>query len=188
MAMIAVFLAEGFEEVEALSVIDVCKRAGLHVMTVSITKDKVVTGSHKIPVMADMVISELDFDLVDMIFLPGGMPGTVNLENCSYLMQKVKQFDAERKFLCAICAAPTIFGHMGLLKGRNACCYPGMEDQLIQAQVSMNPVEVSDHITTSRGMGTAIELGLSIVEQFQGRLKSDKLAEAIVYQKIRKEE
>lgn len=187
MNTVAVFLASGFEEVEALTIVDLCRRAGLHTPTVSTSAQRVVTGAHKIPVTADMLISELDFDLVDMIFLPGGMPGTLNLEQCPLLMQKVKEFDAEGKLLGAICAAPTVFARLGILKGRKACCYPGMEDQLTGAQFSLKPVEVSDHITTGRGVGTAAELALSIVERFQGRAVADKLAEAIVYQRIGKE-
>lgn len=184
MSTVAVFLAEGFEEVEALTVADLCRRAGLHAPTVSVTKTKEVTGSHKIQVTADMVISELDFETTDMLFLPGGMPGTLNLEACPLLMQKVKEFDAKGKPVSAICAAPTVLAHLGILKDRRACCYPGMEDQLTGAQFSLKPVEISDHITTSRGVGTAIELALSIVERFEGRGKADRLAEAIVYQRI----
>lgn len=181
MSTIAVFFADGFEEIEALTVVDLCRRAGLDTVMVSIMEELTVTGSHKIPVVADKLLRDVEFEAVDMIVLPGGMPGTKNLEKCGPLMKQVKEFYAAGKYISAICAAPTIFAHLGLLKGRNACCYPSMEEQLTDALVSQNPVELSDHVTTSRGMGTAIDLGLAIVERFQGKAAADKLAETVVY-------
>lgn len=186
MSTVAVFLADGFEEVEALAVVDLCRRAGLDTPMVSVMGGKEVTGSHGIQVLADMLIGELDFDSIDMIMLPGGLKGTEGLENCSLLTDKIKEFDANGKLLSAICAAPTILAHKGLLKGRNACCYPSMEEHLVKAEavVRQEPVEVSGHITTSRGMGTAMELGLAIVERFQGREAADELARTVVYKRI----
>lgn len=181
MSRIAVFLADGFEETEALAVVDLCRRAGLDTPMVSVMEDKTVTGSHGIRVIADMMFTEIDFDSVDMIFLPGGLKGTMTLEKCKPLMEKVKDFYDKGKYISAICAAPTIFGRLGLLKNRTACCYPSMETELICANVGKNPVEISDHVTTSRGMGTAMDLGLAIVERFMGREVADKLAETVVY-------
>lgn len=181
MNTVATFLADGFEEVEALAVVDLCRRAGINTILVSVTEREVVVGSHEIAVTTDKLLKDLDFDAVDMIFLPGGMPGTVNLENCKPLMEQIKSFDEQGKCISAICAAPRIFGRMGLLQGRNACSYPAMEEDLTGAEVSRKPVEVSEHITTSRGMGTAIDLGLAIVERFCGKEKADNLAEAIIY-------
>ena len=185
MAKIGVFFGEGYEEVEALAVVDVLRRGGEEVCLISVTGQKQVTGSHRVTVQMDALLEEVDFESMDMIMLPGGMPGTKNLEACEALMMQVDRFYEQGKWIAAICAAPSIFGHRGILKGRNACCYPGMESNLAGAQVSENPVEVSDHVITSRGMGTAIELGLTILEQLEGKEKADALADAIVYRRLR---
>lgn len=181
MNKVCVFLADGMEEIEALTVVDICRRAEIDLTTVSVTKDKKVTGSHKIAVEADAILSEIDFDKVDMIVLPGGMPGTLNLEACEPLMAQVDAFDRQGKYLSAICAAPSIFGHRGMLAGRKACSYPGFESQLEGATVTENPVEVADHFITSRGMGTAIDFSLAIVARMKGQERADALAKAIVY-------
>lgn len=183
MSTVAVFLADGFEEIEALAVVDLCRRAGLDTPMVSIMPDNVVEGSHGIRVTADKMLADIDFGSVDMIVLPGGLQGTLTLEKCEILMEQVKAFYNNGKYISAICAAPTVFGRLGLLKDRVACCYPSMEDELICAEVGKNPVEVSDHVTTSRGMGTAMDLGLAIVERFKGREAADKLAETVVYKR-----
>jgi len=181
MSKICVFLAEGMEEIEALTVVDICRRAQIDTKTVSITGDLMVISSHGIAVKADMMLSEVAFDEVDMIVLPGGMPGTLNLEACEPLMKKVEEFDAKGKYIAAICAAPSIFGHKGILETRNACCYPSFEDHLTGATVSKKPVEVSDHIITSRGMGTAIDFALQIVACVKGQQCADSIKEAIIY-------
>lgn len=178
---IAIFLANGFEEIEALTVADLTRRAGLETWLVSVTESMSVTGSHEITVNADKTLAQTDFDQIDMIVLPGGMPGTLNLEACEALMEKVREFEKEKKYLAAICAAPTIFGHLGLLKGREACCYPDMEDGLVGAKVMYDKVIVSEHIITSRGMGTAIDFGLQIIETFLGSGAARSMAEKIVY-------
>lgn len=181
MAKIDVFLATGFEECEALITVDICRRAGLDVKTVSVTGEKEVVSSHQVTVTADLLLEEVDFDELDMIVLPGGMPGTKNLEACEPLMEQVDAFYEAGKCISAICAAPSILGHKGYLKGRNATSYPSFEGHLDGALVFHNSVEVSEHITTSRGLGTAIDFGLAIVARFQGREEADKIAEAIVY-------
>lgn len=178
---ICVFFGTGYEEIEALTVVDILRRGGLPVKMVSITEDTFVTGSHNITVKMDAVIGELDFEQVEMIVLPGGMPGTKNLEACELLMQQVDAFDKEGKPISAICAAPSILGHRGVLNGRNACSYPGFEAQLQGAKVSMNKVEVSEHVTTSRGMGTAIPFALELLARFKGKEAADKMAEGIIY-------
>lgn len=182
MEKICVFLAEGMEEIEALTVVDICRRAQIDIKTVSITDDLMVTSSHAVTVKADMLLSEVDFDEIDMIVLPGGMPGTLNLEACEPLMKKVEEFDEMGKYIAAICAAPSILGHKGMLDRRNACCYPGFEDQLTGALISKNPVEASAHIITSRGMGTAIDFALRIVTAMKGQPCADSIKEAIIYQ------
>lgn len=181
MAKICVFLATGFEECEALLVVDICRRAGLDLKTVSVTGQKEVTSSHQVTVTADLLLEEVDFEDLDMIVLPGGMPGTKNLEACEPLVKQVDAFYEAGKCISAICAAPSIFGHKGFLKGRNATSYPSFEGHLDGALVFHNSVEVSEHVTTSRGLGTAIDFGLAIVERYQGKDEADKIAEAIVY-------
>ena len=138
-------------------------------------------SAHGISVIADMLLEEVNFDSLDMMILPGGMPGTTNLENNTLLMQKLDAFYEAEKYISAICAAPSILGHRGYLKGRNACAFPGFEEDLIGANVSMNQVEVSGPIITSRGMGTAIPFGLAILERLCGSKTAKEMAEAILY-------
>lgn len=181
MAKIGVFFATGYEECEALLVVDVCRRANIEVQMVSVTEDKNVTSSHGVTVVMDKLLADVNFDELDMIVLPGGMPGTTNLEACEPLMKQVDAFDKEGKCVSAICAAPSILGHRGILKGRDAVCYPGFESHLEGASVSEKSVAVSDHVTTSRGLGTAIDFGLAIIERFEGKEKADQIAKAIIY-------
>lgn len=185
MNRIAIFFAKGFEEIEALTVVDICRRAGLTVTMVSVEAEKRVEGAHGIRVNTDMLFEEADFDRLDMLVLPGGMPGTRNLEAHRGLMEKLDAFYTEGKYVAAICAAPTILGHRGMLKGRKACCYPGMEAELTEALVVYDPVAVSEHVITSRGMGCAIPFGLAITSVFCGRDKAEELAKGIVYSGIR---
>ena len=181
MKKVAVFLAEGFEEIEALTPVDLCRRADIDTIMVSVTENKKVTGTHGISIMADMLLVEVDFDSLDMLILPGGMPGTTNLENSTLLMQKLDAFYEAEKYISAICAAPSILGHRGYLKNRNACAFPGFEEDLVGANVSMNQVEVSGPIITSRGMGAAIDFGLAILEKLCGSEKAEEMAKAILY-------
>ncbi len=181
--MTAVFLAEGFEEIEALTVVDLLRRARIGCGTVSITEERQVTGSHRIPVLADQFFSEVDFTKLDMIILPGGMPGTNHLKSCEPLKEQIRAFDEAGRHLAAICAAPTVFGEMGLLKGRKACCFPGMEEGLIGAETTTDEVTVDGHFITSRGMGTAIPFGLEIIRCFQGRDAAADMAERIVFRR-----
>ncbi len=181
MSKVLVFLAEGFEEIEALTVVDLCRRAGIETDTVAVSGERVVTGSHRVPVQADVLLAEADFEGADMLVLPGGMPGTRNLEACGPLMERLDAFYREGRCVSAICAAPSIFGHRGYLRGRNACSYPEFEKELEGAKVSRGAVEVSDHVTTSRGMGTALDFGLAIVERFCGKEKAEELAKKVVY-------
>lgn len=178
---VGVFFAEGYEEIEALTVVDLLRRAGIETKMISITEKKQVAGSHRISVNMDITLEDVDFEQIEMIVLPGGMPGTGNLEACEPLMEQIKAFHAKGKPIAAICAAPAVFGRLGLLKGQPACCYPGMEDELTGAQVTTQPVAKGERIITSRGMGTAIEFGLAIIEYFQGGQAAEEMAKAIVY-------
>lgn len=177
----AIFLADGFEEIEALTVVDLLRRANIEISTVSIMGRKNVTGSHNITVEADSLLEETDFDSLDMLILPGGMPGTTNLADCKALTDKIKEFDEKDKMLCAICAAPTVFGKLGILKGKKACCFPGREDDLLGADVQTSSVTKDGHFITSRGMGTAIDFGLAIIEHYQGSDAATSMASKIVY-------
>ena len=181
MNKIAVFFADGFEEIEALTVVDICRRAGISVEMVSVKEGKEVTGSHGICVNTDLLFEEVDFESLDMLVLPGGMPGTRNLEGHQGLMTQLDDFYASGKYVVAICAAPTVMGHRGMLKGRKACCYPGMEEELTGAEVVLDPVVISDHVITSRGMGCAIAFGLAITSVLCGEGKAEELANGIVY-------
>lgn len=183
MNRIAIFFATGYEEIEALTVVDICRRLGLTIDMVSVTEEHSVTGSHGITVQMDQIISQIDFAGYDMIVLPGGMPGTKNLEACEPLMAQLDAFYKAGKYIGAICAAPSIFGHRGFLKGRKACSYPTAESQLEGAQVTEGPVEVDGNVVTSRGMGTAIDFGLVVAELFVGKEKAAELAKGIIYNK-----
>lgn len=181
MSKIGVFFAEGYEEIEALTVVDICRRCGIEVDTVSITGDRRVLGSHKIPVEMDKTFGEADFDGYDMLVLPGGAKGVENLEACEPLMKKVDEFYAGGKYIAAICAAPSILGHKGILKGKRACSYPTFESHLEGAEVTKGPVEIAGKVLTSRGMGTSIDFALAIAAVFCGQKAADEMAEKIVY-------
>lgn len=183
MSEVCMFFGTGYEEVEALAAVDVMRRAGISVDMVSITGEKRVTGSHKVTIEMDALLSEVDFEQVKMLVLPGGMPGTVNLENCAPLMEQLDKFYEQKKGIAAICAAPSILGHRGMLKGRKACCYPSFESHLEGAQVTQNPCEVSEHIITARGMGAAVDFGLAITAYLRDEKTAEKIAEGIIYKK-----
>ena len=178
--MIYVFLANGFEEVEAICPVDIIRRAGLSVTTVGIGGTQ-ITGSHGITVSAD--ISENDIDLADteMIFLPGGMPGTLNLAASATVKNAIKYATENNKYISAICAAPSILGEMGLLKGKEAICYPGFEDKLIGARISEKKVVKDGKIITAAGMGVATDMGLCIVETLVDKEKAENLRTAVIY-------
>lgn len=181
MSKVCVFFGTGFEEIEALTVVDILRRQKVDTRMVSVTGEKTVTGSHKISVQTDCLIEEVDFSAVDVLVLPGGMPGTKNLEACETLMEQVDAFAASGKTVCAICAAPSILGHRGLLKGKKAISYPGFEEELTGAIVTCEPAVRDGNIITGRGMGCAIDFALLILEYLEDKKASDAMAENIVY-------
>lgn len=181
MKRVSVLLADGFEEVEALTVVDLLRRAKIYVDTVSITEEYIVHGAHGINVQTEDLFEEVNFVEFDMIVLPGGMPGTTSLNDHSGVRRVVKDFCENGKQVAAICAAPTILGGMGLLKGKKATCYPTMEAQLQGAVITRAPVTVDGNIITSRGMGTAIDFALKLIELLSSKEKSQEIADAIVY-------
>ncbi|WP_372775366.1 DJ-1 family glyoxalase III [Mangrovibacterium sp.] len=180
MKKIAVHLAEGFEEIEAITIIDVLRRAGLDVETVSVTGKKLVTGSHHISIQADVLFEETDYNTIDMIVLPGGMPGARNLDEHSGLKEQILNFHAQKKPLGAICAAPIVFGHLNILNNRMAVCYPGFETELMGAKVQQSLLAVDEHILTGQGVGAALAFALKITEILVGKNKADQLAKAML--------
>lgn len=180
MTSIAVHLAEGFEEIEAISIIDVLRRARLDVTTVSVTGKKEVKGSHNIPVVADKLFEEVNYDDIEMIVLPGGMPGARHLNEHEGLKKQIKVFAAGDKPLGAICAAPMVLGELGLLEGKKAVCYPGFEKHLKGATVLMEPTLQCENIVMGRGAGVAIKFALKIVEFLEDKKVAEKLAESML--------
>lgn len=181
MKKIAIFFGTGYEEIEALTVVDLCRRAGIDISMVSIGEEKKATGSHNITVEMDQLFEEVDFDSLDMIVLPGGMPGTKNLEAHQGLMEQVDTFYNAGKYVAAICAAPSIFGHRGIVKGKKVCCYPGFEEDMAGAQISFENVCISDNVITSRGMGCAIDFALAIITVLCGNEVAEEKAKSIIY-------
>lgn len=176
-----VFLADGFEEIEGLTVVDLLRRVHAEVLTVSIMKEKLIHGAHGIDVLADDLFENLNFEDGDMIVLPGGLPGTTYLGEHEGLVELIKKYDQEEKYIAAICAAPRIFGRLGLLDGRKAISYPAMEEELKGAEIVREPVVVDGHVITSRGMGTAIDFALKMIVLLFGEEEAEKQAVSIVY-------
>lgn len=178
--MVYVFLAEGFEEIEALCPIDLMRRAGIEVTTVSVSGDKQVLGSHNISVEADILMDQLRIDeLPELIMLPGGMPGAVNLSEDRRLCELLRSSAASGGRIAAICAAPFILGQLGLLKDREATCYPGYEESLTGARISEKGVVRDGNIITATGMGVAFEFGLELVRALREFEAAEKIADSI---------
>lgn len=182
MKKVSVILADGFEEIEALTVVDLLRRAQIYVGTVSITDDYTVHGAHGINVQAEDLFEEVAFVESDMIVLPGGMPGTSNLNAHEGVRRVVKEFNRDGKYIGAICAAPTILGNLGLLKGKRVSCYPSEEQEIQGAVMTRTDVTVDGNLITSRGAGTAIAFALKLIEMLSGAEKAAEIAEAILYE------
>jgi 4-methyl-5(b-hydroxyethyl)-thiazole monophosphate biosynthesis len=168
MKTIFVFLADGFEEIEALTPVDVLRRAGLSVQTVSVMDEQVVKGAHGVPVMADKMFADVNPEDAEMILLPGGMPGATNLDAHEGLSKMILEFAKAKKDFAAICAAPLVLGNRGLLEGKNATCYPGFETYLQGAEYTAALVEKDDNFITGKGPGAAMEFAFAIVEKYCG--------------------
>lgn len=177
---VCVCMAQGFEEVEMLTVVDLLRRANMEVTIVSVTHELYVKGAHNIEIGADRLFEEVNFDEYDLIFLPGGMPGTLNLGKHAGVVEQIKKFAESGRRVAAVCAAPSVLGENGLLQGKKAVCYPGFEEKLEGANVLEVPVVTDGNITTSRGMGCCIELGLELIRLYQGEETAQKLKEAII--------
>ncbi len=176
--MIYVFLADGFEEVEALAPVDILRRAGLQVRTVGVTGEY-VTGAHGIRVAADVTAADLDED-IELIILPGGMPGTTNLQASPMVGQAIEHCAAKGIRMAAICAAPLILGDAGLLQGKRAVCFPGFEEHLTGAQLCAGGVVTDGSITTAKSAGHAIAFGIELVRLLCGEEKAHKTEQALM--------
>ena len=181
MSKIGIFMANGCEEVEGLTVVDIARRAGITIDMISLTGKKEVTSSRNVTFKTETTKEEADFDQYDGIILPGGMPGTTNLGDDETVNKVIKEYANDGKLVAAICAAPSVLGLAGILDGKNATCYPGFEDKLLGANWIEEPVVVDDNFITSRGMGTAIPFGLEIVRYFQGDEGVAKVCKGLVY-------
>jgi 4-methyl-5(b-hydroxyethyl)-thiazole monophosphate biosynthesis len=179
---IAVHLADGFEEIEAVTIIDVLRRADLDTVVVSVSGSIEVAGAHQLKILADILFDNVDYNLVDMIVLPGGMPGASNLDAHAGLKENIRAFDLAGKPLAAICAAPLVFGHLGILEGKQAVCYPGFEKYLKGAEILTVPVIESGNVVTGRGVGAALQFALKIVEKIVSKEKAELLAKQMLVQ------
>ena len=182
--MIYVFLATGFEDIEAIAPVDIMRRAGLEVQTVSITGESVVTSAHGVGITSDILLSDVDFSGAEMLVLPGGLPGSTNLDACQPLTAAIKRHFEAGGAIAAICAAPLVFGHLGLLQGRRATCYPGVEGELKGATYTAAIVEQDGNIITGKGPAAAFEFGYTIVDFFLGEGASKPLRQGMIYQEL----
>ncbi len=180
--MIYFYLANGFEETEMIYPLDLCRRAGLEAKTVSITKDLYVTGSHEITIKADMTVFDDSYckESADALVLPGGMPGTTNLEKSEAVQSAIRYGYDNGKYLCAICAAPSVLGKAGLLNGKKAVCYPSFEKYLHGAISSPEKCVTDGKIITAVGAGAAAEFGLAIITELCGKETAEKIKNAIL--------
>lgn len=184
MSKTAIFTADGCEEIEALTVVDLLRRADIEIVSVSVNKTRSVTGSHNITFQTDAVFEEVNFDEFDGVILPGGIPGTPNLAAHAGVMNVLRDFSEKKKLIAAICAAPSVLGEAELLHGKRAVCYPGFEAKLLGAVCASDSVVRDENFITSKGMGTAIDFALEIVKYFTNEETASELASQIIYKKV----
>lgn len=178
-----IFLAEGFEEIEAIAVIDLLRRAGLTAITVAVGTSLEVAGAHHIPVRADKALQDINPKEADALVLPGGLPGVTNLNESDVLRAMIQEATADGRLVAAICAAPMILGQLGLLNGKRATCYPSFEPHLKGYIPTSEAVVVDGHIITASGVGVALEFALAIVTYLLNEKTADEIAKAILLQK-----
>lgn len=181
MKTVCIFLAEGFEEVEALLPLDIMRRGGVSVKTVSVTGNKIVTGAHSVPVVADTLFEDLKEEDIEMIVLPGGLPGATNLDAHAGLGSLIMSFASAGKPLSAICAAPMVYGKRGLLKGKKATCYPGFDNYLEGAEYTGKMVEKCDNFILGKGPAAAAEFGFAILEKLAGTEKMHEVKSGMLF-------
>lgn len=175
-----VFFAEGFEEIEALTIVDVLRRADFHIEMVSVTGNREVTGAHAITIVTDTLIESIQPDTADILILPGGMPGALNLSKHKLLVTMLQKQNSNKKLIAAICAAPFVLGELGILQKKEATCYPGYESKLQGAIVQNKPVVISDNIITGNGPGAALAFSYAIVSKFKGDTIANTLAKQMM--------
>lgn len=178
---IALLLADGFEEIETITLIDLLRRANLNIDTISINSENKVTGGQNITIEADKKIELVEFDIYDALILPGGSKGVLNLASDNRVIPLVKEFNSKEKFLIAICAAPFLLSQAGIITNFKYTCYPSWHSKIDSGSYTESNVVVSDKIITSRGVGTAIDLGLKLIEIFISIEKSNEIKKAILY-------
>ena len=171
-----VHFAEGFEEIEALTIVDVLRRADIPTSMVSVSGSLLVAGAHGITVQADLLFDDANYEDAEILILPGGLPGAHNLNAHEGLKKQLKNFFDTGRKVAAICAAPLVLGGLNILENKEATCYPGFENELIGANLSTDAVVKAENVITSRGPGTAISFVLEIVEVIKGKATADQLA------------
>lgn len=181
MAKVYVFLADGFEDIEAIAPIDILRRSGMSVTTVSVNGTDQVTSAHGVTIKADTVIENARLDDADILMLPGGMPGSANLDSHDGVRKALLEQARQGRHIGAICAAPMVLGHLGLLKGRKATCYPGFETELTGAQYTAQTVTVDGNIITGEGPAAAFEYAYRIVELLKDKDTADALRHGMMY-------
>ena len=181
MKKVCIVLAEGFEEIEGLTVVDNLRRAEIEVTMASLEEDLKVRGAHDIVVLAEKPLSAIDLSAYDMLVLPGGGKGTENLSKSQLVKEALDYMQENDRYIAAICAAPSVLGKHGLLKDKKACCYPGFEDKLTGADVVYDGTACAGKILTARAMGYSIDFSLKIIEALTNKAVADKIASSILY-------
>lgn len=179
--MIYLFLANGFEDIEALAPLDIMRRAGLSVELVSIHHENIVESAHGVKVVCDRNLRAVEWEQAELLVLPGGLPGSTNLDACEPLREALVKHAAAGKPLAAICAAPMVLGHLGLLDGKRATCYPGVESELGKAQYTAALVERDGNIVTGKGPGAAMAFGYALLELMGKAAEAEALKEGMQY-------
>lgn len=177
----AIFCANGFEECEALLVVDLLRRAGIEIEIISMNDELEVISSHNVKILADECFIDVNCREYDALILPGGQPGTTNLQANEKLGNAILKHVEEGKLMCAICAAPSVLGHLGILEGKNATCYPSFEDKCIGAIMHTNKVVQDGNIITGKGLGAAIEFSAKIIENLKDKDTAEKILSQIQY-------
>ena len=177
-------LAEGFEETEAITIIDLLRRAQIEAITFSLTKEKLVKGSHDIYVQADFAINEIKKEDFSGIVLPGGMPGSIHLRDSDEIIDFINYFNSKNLLTAAICAAPIALNKAGVLKGKSACCYPGIENQLTDVIISNDGVCIDGNIITAKGIAFTISFSLEIIKFLVGEETANKISAGILWENI----
>ncbi len=177
-----IHFAEGFEEIEGLTIVDVLRRAEIPTYMVSVTGKKEVSGAHGIKILTDLLFEEVNYNEAAIVILPGGLPGAKNLQDHKGLSNVIKEKAAANEPLAAICAAPMVFGGLGILEGKDAVCYPGFEDQLKGATIKDTLAVKSENIITGKGPGASLNFALEIVKLLKGKESAQSIAQGMIVQ------